>query len=165
MKRGVVPRQPSRAGRQDGAKRVPPLESAAVLKAQPPKKTAAKKAPAKSAVAKAGKAPAGYNPVAPDRVHEILKRLDERYPAATCALHHHNAWELLVATILSAQCTDARVNMTTPELFKKYPTPQAFAALKPEQLEPDIKSTGFFRNKSKSIVGAAKKVTSDFGGR
>ena len=83
----------------------------------------------------------------------------------TCALQHKNAWELLVATILSAQATDVRVNMVTPELFKKYPTIQDFAALRPEQLEPDIRSTGFFRNKSKSVVGAAKKIVCDFGGQ
>jgi len=106
----------------------------------------------------------GYNPVAPQRITEILKRLDDRYPAATCALHHNSAWELLVATILSAQCTDVRVNMVTPKLFDKYPTPEAFAALEPADLEDDIRSTGFFRNKSKSLVGAARKVISDFGG-
>jgi endonuclease-3 len=71
---------------------------------------------------------------------------------------------LLVATILSAQCTDVRVNMVTPVLLEKYPTVQNFAALEPEQLEPDIRSTGFFRNKSKSVVGAARKVVADFGG-
>ena len=123
--------------------------------------TAKKKAAAKPKVVKA---PKGYNPVAPERVREILKRLDERYPGATCALTHHNAWELLVATILSAQCTDVRVNMVTPELFRKYPTAAALAKVKPEAIEPDIKSTGFFRNKSKSIVGAAKAVTENFGG-
>jgi endonuclease-3 len=105
-----------------------------------------------------------YGPLAPERLQEILQRLDATYPDATCALHHTNAWELLVATILSAQCTDVRVNMTTPELFRKYPTVQAVAALKPEQLEPDIRSTGFFRNKAKSVVGAAKMIVSDFGG-
>jgi endonuclease-3 len=105
-----------------------------------------------------------YNPVAPDRINAILKDLDELYPNVRCALNHNSAWELLVATILSAQCTDARVNMVTPIIFKKYPTPQAFAALQPEELEPDIRSTGFFRNKAKSIVGAAKKVVNDFGG-
>jgi endonuclease-3 len=78
-------------------------------------------------------------------------------------LTHRNAWELLVATILSAQSTDANVNRVTPALFQKYPTVQDFAALKPEQLEQDIRSTGFFRNKSKSVVGAAKKIVSDFG--
>jgi endonuclease-3 len=86
------------------------------------------------------------------------------YPGVTCALTHRNAWELLVATILSAQCTDVRVNMVTPVLFQKYPTVEDFAALKPEQLEPDIRSTGFFRNKSKSLVGAARKIVADFGG-
>ncbi len=108
--------------------------------------------------------PKGYNPIAPARVNEILKRLDERYPNVVCALHHNSAWELLVATILSAQCTDVRVNMVTPVLFQKYPTPEHFAALQPEDLEDDIRSTGFFRNKSKSLVGAARKVISDFGG-
>jgi endonuclease-3 len=94
-----------------------------------------------------------------------LKRLNQTYPDVTCALHHTSAWELLVATILSAQCTDVRVNMVTPELFRKYPRVEDFAALRPEQLEPDIRSTGFFRNKSKSIVGAAKTVLGDFGGQ
>jgi endonuclease-3 len=113
----------------------------------------------------AGGAPKGYNPVAPARVNEILRRLDDRYSAATCALHHKSAWELLVATILSAQCTDVRVNMVTPVIFAKYPDVEAFAALKPEELEPDIRSTGFFRNKSKSVVGAARKIVTDFGGQ
>jgi endonuclease III len=99
------------------------------------------------------------------RVREILAHLDEMYPGATCALHHHNPWELLVATILSAQCTDKRVNEVTPGLFAKYPTPQDFAAVRPEVLANDIRSTGFFNNKAKSIVGAAKKIISDFGGQ
>ena len=124
------------------------------------RKSAAKKATAKATAA----GPKGYNPLAPERIYEILKRLDERYPLATCALHYKSAWELLVATILSAQCSDARVNMVTPVIFAKYPTVEAFAALKPEELEPDIRSTGFFRNKSKSIVGAARKIVSEFGG-
>ena len=126
-------------------------------------------AQAASAAGKARRAPAKkdakYNPLAPERVREIIKRLDKTYPGATCALHHASAWQLLVATILSAQTTDVRVNLVTPELFRKYPTPEDFARLKPEQLEPDVRSTGFFRNKSKSLVGAAKKVVSDFGGR
>ncbi len=107
---------------------------------------------------------AAYNPVAPERVAEILRRLDQQYPDVTCALTHRSAWELVVATILSAQSTDVRVNMVTPELFKKYPTVQDFARLEPQQLEPDIRSTGFFRNKSKSVVGAAKRIVSEFGG-
>jgi endonuclease III len=99
------------------------------------------------------------------RVAEILARLDHMYPNATCALHHSNPWELLVATILSAQCTDKRVNEVTPGLFAKYPTPADFAAVRPEVLAQDIRSTGFFNNKSKSIVGAAKRVVAEFGGQ
>ena len=106
----------------------------------------------------------GYDPLAPQRVGEILKRLDQVYPNVTCALTHSSAWELLVATILSAQSTDVNVNRVTPELFRKYPTVQAFAAITPEQLQPDVRSTGFFRNKSKSVVGAAKKIVADYGG-
>jgi endonuclease-3 len=98
------------------------------------------------------------------RIDEILRGLDEMYPKATCALHHNNPWELLVATILSAQCTDKRVNEVTPGLFAKYPTPRDFAAVRPEVLAQDIRSTGFFNNKAKSIVGAAQKVIRDFGG-
>jgi endonuclease-3 len=112
-----------------------------------------------------GRPKSAHDPLAPARIQELLKRLDAAYPAATCALRHGNAWELLVATILSAQCTDARVNMVTPELFRKYPHPEDMAALAPQQLEPDIRSTGFFRNKAKSIVGAAKKLVTDFGGQ
>ena len=82
-------------------------------------------------------AKSGYNPVAPERVQDILNRLDQRYPNVRCALHHNNAWELLIATILSAQCTDVMVNKVTPGLFQKYPTPQAMAAATPEELEPD----------------------------
>jgi endonuclease-3 len=128
----------------------------------------AKKSATGATVSAAGKLvtpPKSYKPTAPERVRDILHRLDERYGNVTCALNHSSAWELLVATILSAQCTDVRVNMVTPILFKKYPTVEHFAALKPEELEPDIKSTGFFRNKSKSIVGAAKKIVSEFHGQ
>ena len=99
------------------------------------------------------------------RIAEILRRLDQMYPGATCALLHRSPWELLVATILSAQCTDKRVNLVTPGLFAKYPTPRDFAAVKPEVLAEDIRSTGFFNNKAKSIVGAAKKVVGEFGGK
>ena len=98
------------------------------------------------------------------RVHEILRRLDEMYPNVTCALVHRTPWELLVATILSAQSTDKTVNQVTPGLFAKYPTIQDFAALRPEVLARDIHSTGFFNNKAKSVVGAAKKILADFGG-
>jgi endonuclease III len=98
------------------------------------------------------------------RVKKILAELDRMYPNVTCALHHTNAWELLVATILSAQCTDKRVNMVTPGLFKKYPTIQDFAAVKQDELAQDIRSTGFFNNKAKSVIGAARKILGDFGG-
>jgi endonuclease-3 len=99
----------------------------------------------------------------PARLGKIFAALDRLFPQATCALGHENPFQLLVATILSAQCTDERVNMVTPELFRKYPTPQEFAALKQEVLEQDIRSTGFFRNKAKSIIGAATMVVRDFG--
>jgi endonuclease III len=99
------------------------------------------------------------------RVQEILRRLDEMYPNAACALVHGTPWELLVATILSAQSTDKLVNQVTPGLFRKYPTIQDFAALRPEVLARDIHSTGFFNNKSRSIVGAAKKILADYGGQ
>ena len=92
-------------------------------------------APPKSSEPRSRMPRKSYNPTAPARIAEILKRLDERYPNVKCALHHNSAWELLVATILSAQCTDVRVNMVTPILFKKYPTPAHFAALQPEELE------------------------------
>jgi endonuclease III len=98
------------------------------------------------------------------RVAEILRRLDQMYPDVTCALTHRGPWELLVATILSAQCTDKRVNEVTPGLFAKYPSVADFAAVRPEVLANDIRSTGFFNNKAKSIVGAAKRIVSDFGG-
>jgi endonuclease-3 len=126
-------------------------------KAVKPARAKAKRA-AKPAYAKA------YNPLAPARISNILQRLDVLYPNVTCALRHKSAWELVVATILSAQCTDVRVNMVTPGLFAKYPTPQHFAALEPAELEPDLRSTGFFRNKAKSVVGAARKLIADFGG-
>ena len=168
--RGTTPRQPSRSGRHDkvATTRGPRtrnlggvLKSAGKIAAPIVGKISAAK---KIATTKPATAPKGYNPLAPARINEILKRLDERYSAATCALHHNSAWELLTATILSAQCTDVRVNMVTPVLFEKYPTVEAFAALKLEELEPDIRSTGFFRNKSKSLVGAARKLVSEFGG-
>ncbi|HEY1497370.1 MAG TPA: endonuclease III [Candidatus Solibacter sp.] len=100
-----------------------------------------------------------------ERIAEILRTLDRMYPDATCALVHNSPWELLVATILSAQCTDKRVNLVTPGLFRKYPTPEDFAAVAAEVLGDDIRSTGFFNNKAKSIIGAAKRVTQEFGGK
>jgi endonuclease-3 len=98
------------------------------------------------------------------RVGIILRHLDEMYPNATCALTHRSPWERLVATILSAQCTDKRVNEVTPALFRKYPTPRDFAAAAQDELANDIRSTGFFNNKSKSLIGAGKKIVDNFGG-
>jgi len=95
---------------------------------------------------------------------EILKRLRDTYPDAQCALSHRNAFELLCATILSAQCTDARVNMVTPILFGRYPTPQALAAARPEDVERIIMSTGFFRNKTRSLIGMAQALVAEHGG-
>jgi endonuclease-3 len=171
MPRGNMPRQPSRSGRQEGVRH----------QKGPVPKTAPHRAPSGWVLSKSAQPPAakarapkntsprkttasGYDSLAPERVRQIIAGLDQLYPEATCALTHRSAWELLVATILSAQCTDVRVNMVTPVLFEKYPTVQDFAALESEQLEPDIRSTGFFRNKSKSVVGAARKVVADFGG-
>lgn len=165
MPRGIMPRQPSRSGRQENVKSIAKNAKARIVKASAVRSVPAKPSlPRSKSEAKQAIASKRHNPLAPDRIAEILKRLEERYAAATCALNHRSAWELLVATILSAQCTDARVNMVTPILFEKYPTPEAFAALQPEDLEDDIRSTGFFRNKSKSLVGAARKVVSEFGG-
>ena len=103
--------------------------------------------------------------LAPERVAAILKGLDEAYPDVECALTHRSPWELLVATILSAQCTDVRVNMVTPALFKRFSTPQAMAKAKIEELEELIRTTGFYHNKAKSILGAAKRISEDFGGK
>ena len=157
MPRGITPRRPSRSGRHE--RRPPAAPVRARVLAEKPRARAAKPdraAPKQRAQAAAASA---------QRIAEILRRLDARYPGVTCALQHRNAWELLVATILSAQCTDVRVNMVTPELFRRYPSPADLAALTPEELEPQIRSTGFFRNKSKSLVGAAKKIVEEFGGQ
>lgn len=124
------------------------------LKTTAPKKAAPKKPSAKK-----------NDDLAPKRIAELLRRLAVAYPNAECALHHRSAWELLVATILSAQCTDARVNLVTPELFRKFPTPKAMAQASLPALEAEIRSTGFYHNKAKSISGAAKQLTEKFGGK
>ena len=98
------------------------------------------------------------------RLDRILTELDRLYPNVTCALHHTNAWELLVATILSAQCTDEMVNKVTPRLFAKYPTIEDLANVSQEELAVDIRSTGFFNNKAKSVRGAAQRILKEFGG-
>jgi endonuclease III len=122
--------------------------------AMPSTKSSPPRAPKKSA----------NRDLAPERIAAILKALDEAYPNAVCALTHRTPWELLVATILSAQCTDVRVNMVTPELFRRFPTPAAMAKAPIPELEDLIRTTGFFRNKAKSIQGAAQTIVEKFGG-
>jgi endonuclease-3 len=127
------------------------------MKTQTPKakaQTAPRKKPGKT-----------KNPLAPERVAAILDALAKAYPNVVCALNHRSAWELTVATILSAQCTDVRVNLVTPALFKVFPTPKAMAAASLPELEELIRTTGFFRNKAKSIQGAAKTVVEQFGNK
>src|SRR5579863_4909217 len=99
-----------------------------------------------------------------ERVRSILKKLDEAYPDVTCALAHENPFQLLIATILSAQCTDVRVNQVTATLYKKYSDAKAFAYANPAELEQEIRPTGFFRNKTKSVMGASKAVVEKFKG-
>jgi len=179
MPRENSPRQPSRSGRHEGARRVREvtLKKAGVsgettkgsrTKGGSGVRAAQSSIPAKtkSSAVKKDRSSRGsaFDPTSPDRVRKIIAGLDQLYPGVTCALTHRSAWELLVATILSAQCTDVQVNLVTPIIFKKYPTVQDFARLEPEQLQPDIRSTGFFRNKAKSVVGAARKVVAEFGG-
>ena len=130
---------------------------------------AAAKAPTKKPVGAAKKAVKAKkprrDPLAPERIAAILDRLAEAYPNVECALHHRNAWELMVATILSAQCTDARVNMVTPGLFKKFPTPTDFAHAPLVEIEEQIRSTGFYHNKAKSLNGAARKLITEYSGK
>jgi len=168
MARGIIPRQPAKTGLHEGTRRMQKVSGAAGAPARHTKQSRTERPIKKVTIGQAKQArpktTKGYNPTAPDRVRAILGHLNAMYLDVTCALHHGNAWELLVATILSAQSTDVNVNRVTPALFKKYPTVQHFAALQPEELEPDVRSTGFFRNKSKSVVGAARKIVSDFSG-
>lgn len=131
-------------------------------------RTAAKaESPVKAKAPVAGKKVPGKarDPLDPVRVAAILEVLRKTYPGVVCALHHRSAWELTVATILSAQCTDVRVNLVTPALFKAFSTPKAMAAASLPELEELIRTTGFFRNKAKSIQGAARVVVEEFGGR
>jgi endonuclease III len=142
---------PAKQARGAKSKAVVGAEARAIAKREPvaPKK-------------KAGKT---RNPLAPERVAAILDALRKTYPGVVCALNHKSAWELTVATILSAQCTDVRVNLVTPALFKAFPTPKAMAAASLPELEELIRTIGFFRNKAKSIQGAARVVVEEFGGR
>lgn len=136
--------------RKTAVEGVPPGQSRPIARSQPvwPK-------------LKRGKA---AKPLAPERIRAILDALQKAYPNAVCALHHRNAWELVIATILSAQSTDAGVNLATPELFRQFPTPQVLAQANPAAVEELIRRTGFFRNKTKSIIGASKVIAERFGG-
>jgi endonuclease-3 len=130
--------------------------------ARAPKETARRKTPrAKRAVEAEGALPAGADP---KRVSVILEKLDEAYPNVTCALEHRDAFQLLIATILSAQTTDVRVNEVTRSLFPQYPTPESFAYANPAELQAAVRPTGFFRNKAKSIMAASKRIVEEFGG-
>jgi endonuclease-3 len=132
-------------------------------KAKPRKARGGKKA-ARASVSGRKSRPSARRGTDPRRVRAILEKLDQAYPAATCALTHENPFQLLVSTILSAQCTDERVNQVTPALFRKYAKPEALACANPRELEQEIRPTGFFRNKTKSIMGASKKIIEEFGG-
>jgi len=99
-----------------------------------------------------------------ERTREIIRRLKRTYPGAKCSLNHSNPFELLIATILSAQCTDERVNIVTADLFRKYKKPDDYLKVSPRELEKDIQSTGFFRNKTKSIQGTSKVLLEEYGG-
>jgi endonuclease III len=132
------------------------------------KKTAIKRRPSATKAPARGKSTnttGATKGARPKRVRAILAKLDEAYPDVTCALQHRNPFELLIATILSAQCTDQRVNQVTSTLFQRYPSPEAFAYANPRDLEADIRPTGFFRNKTKSIQGAGKKIVEEFGNK
>jgi endonuclease-3 len=119
------------------------------------------KAKAKSSFRIRGGTP---DPTNPKRVAAILAKLDEAYPEAICELTHANPLQLVISTILSAQCTDVRVNQVTESLYKKYPDAKAFAYANPAELEQEIRPTGFFRNKTKSVIGASKAIVEKFGG-
>lgn len=124
------------------------------------KKSKSKPQPRYKTVSRAGTP----DPTNPKRVAAILAKLDEAYPNAVCELNFANPFQLVISTILSAQCTDVRVNQVTETLYKKYPDSKAFANANPAELEQDILPTGFFRNKTKSVIGASKAIVEKFGG-
>jgi endonuclease-3 len=138
-------------------------------KSKKKRSTKKKAAPSKTKTAKPLKTAKAAKPAQaagadPQRVAAILAKLDEAYPDATCELNYENAFQLLISTILSAQCTDVRVNQVAETLYKKYPDAKAFAYATPSELEQDIRPTGFFRNKTKSVMGASKAILERFGG-
>jgi endonuclease III len=133
-------------------------------KLSPGKSASARNSTAARSPKAAGRGSKAGRGTSPARVQAILNGLDAAYPDATCELLHKNPFQLLIATILSAQCTDAVVNIVTETLFAKYPTPKDLAYANPSELEQDIRPTGFFRNKTKSIMGASRKIIEEFGG-
>ena len=139
------------------SKKQKPAREAAAAARKSPDSGPRKKTPARSPALGRGTNPA--------RVQAILNKLDEAYPGVTCALVHKNPFQLLISTILSAQCTDVRVNEVTSSLYPKYPNPEAFAYANPSELESDIRPTGFFRNKTKSIMGASRRIIEEFKGQ
>jgi len=132
-----------------------------LLKTRPVPKTAVRK---KTAKASSTRRPKNLEELK-KRTREIIRKLKRAYPGAKCSLNHSNAFELLVATILSAQCTDERVNLVTADLFRKYRSPEDYLKVSPRELEKDIQSTGFFRNKTKSIQGTSKMLTEVYDGK
>ena len=158
-----MPAKPVKSAKKTAAKKAP---KKAVKKAA---KKAPKSLPANRPAEAISKAPTGHGvaklDIKPDRVKEILDILHDTYPDVECALVHKDAWQLLVATILSAQCTDVRVNMVTPKLFSTYPTPAEMAKAPIEDLEELIRTTGFYHNKAKSIQGAGRVISEEFGGK
>ncbi len=159
--RGGSTRPKTSTGAKKASRSPRPKKSAGAKKsARSPRPTARANASARRQGAKRSTRSAGLA----KRMEEILDRLKRAYPDAHCALDHRTPYELLVATILSAQCTDVRVNQVTPALFARYPTPAELAGAEPAEVEEMIRSTGFFRNKTKSLLGMAKAVVERHGG-
>jgi endonuclease III len=157
------------AARKSATKTLPAKKTAkktTAAKAQSAKATPANRKPdAKRATSDLPKRPAAKRDLDPERIDSILKILCETYPDVECALVHNSPWQLLVATILSAQCTDVRVNMVTPKLFATFPTPEEMANSPIEALEELIRTTGFYHNKAKSIQGAGRVISEQFDGK
>lgn len=155
--------------KKSAAKKLPPPQKlsprqrkAAIEGVDP---TKARKIAASEPVAPKVKRGKTKNPIAPERVAAILDALRKTYPNVVCALNHRNAFELTIATILSAQTTDVGVNKVTPELFRLFPTPEALAKANPTAVEQIIKTTGFYRAKTRNIIGAARVLVEKFGGK
>ena len=160
---------PAKAVTKSATKKLPPpqklspAQRAAAIEGVPSAR--AKKIAAREPVSPKSKHGKTKNPLAPDRIAAILDALRQTYPNVVCALNHRNAFELTIATILSAQTTDVGVNKATPELFRQFPTPEALAKANPTAVEQLIKSTGFYRNKAKNIIGAARVLVEKFHGK